>query len=103
MVGRWPALKELRRGEDVLHAMDHRGLVGHFLDAHKTFHAQQARAAVLGQRLEQQSQRERGDGAITLQDAGCNPSVCWARLNGLCPGWSGNVANRVAAVVPVNR
>ena len=55
---------------DVLHAVDHRGLSGHFLDAHQALQPQQARTAMLGQRFEQQGQRQRRHRAIALQHEG---------------------------------
>ena len=48
----WPSLQEFRRRQYVLHAVDHRWLAGQFLEVHQAFQAQQAHAAVLGQRLE---------------------------------------------------
>ena len=55
---------------DVLHAMDHRGLTRHFLDVHQPLQPQQPRAAVLGQRFQQQRQRQRRNRTIALQREG---------------------------------
>jgi len=54
----------------MLHGVDQRRLTRHLLDVHQAFQPQQACAAVLDERFEEQRERERGNGAVAQQAEG---------------------------------
>ena len=56
----------------MLDTVDDGRLPGHLLDVHQPLQPQQARAAVLGQRFQQQGQRERRNRTVALQREGCD-------------------------------
>ncbi len=87
----WPSLQEFRRGDHVLHAVDHRWLVWHFLDVHQAFQTQQARAAMFGQRFEQQGQGQRGHWAVAAQRESRNVAAVIGG-EGIALGWRRQVS-----------
>ena len=83
-----PAREKFRRRDDVLDTVDDGRLIGHLLDVHQPLQPQQARAAVLGQRFQQQGQRERRNRTVALQREGCDAIGVLATANGLRDGRS---------------